>query len=204
VPSQEPVPKFNVNQLIDTLNQSLATSVPVVEQKVSVGSPKKPIDQQNNETEEMYMSDLDKVLEEAKKKQYVYADSLSTPVPTSALTPVPTSDLTTALTPVPTSVPEPVSTTTESFDWRGKLDWLKQSVGLLIGSLSNMFTFKPAEDNDPYKLSPERENEGYIYIGKMYMKEEDGTSSPSKQVKYVNYHPEKKEFYIDEKPEVVN
>jgi hypothetical protein len=207
VPLQEPVPKFNVNQLIDTLNQSLATSVPSVpsvEKTIKVGSPKLSIDQQNNETEEMYMSDLDKVLEEAKKKQYVYADSLSTPVPTSALTPVPTSDLTTALTPVPTSVPEPVSTTTESFDWRGKLDWLKQSVGLLIGSLSNMFTFKPAEDNDPYKLSPERENEGYIYIGKMYMKEEDGTSTPSKQVKYVNYHPEKKEFYIDEKPEVVN
>ena len=95
--------------------------------------------------------------------------------------------------------------TTKSFDWRGKLDWLKQSVGLLIGSLSNMFTFVPSEDNDPYKLPPSKVNEGYIYIGKMYMKEEeDGTSSPSKQVKYVNYHPEKKEFYIDEKPEVVN
>ena len=179
VSSQEPVPKFNVNQLIDTLNQSLATSVPVVEQKVSVGSPKKPIDQQNNETEE-------------KKKQRENATSSLTP--TSVPTPVPT--------PVPET--EPVSATTESFDWKGKLDWLKQSVGLLIGSLSNMFTFKPAEDNDPYKLSPERENEGYIYIGKMYMKEEDGTSSPSKQVKYVNYHPDKKDFYIDEKTEVVN
>jgi hypothetical protein len=67
-----------------------------------------------------------------------------------------------------------------------------------------MFTFTPAEDNDPYKLPPSKVNEGYIYIGKMYMKEEDGTSSPSKQVKYVNYHPEKKDFYIDEKPEVVN
>ena len=196
VSSQEPVPKFNVNQLIDTLNQSLATSVPVVEQKVSVGSPKKPIDQQNNETEEMYMSNLDKVLEEEKKKQRENATSSLTPtsVPTSVPTPVPT--------PVPET--EPVSATTESFDWKGKLDWLKQSVGLLIGSLSNMFTFKPAEDNDPYKLSPERENEGYIYIGKMYMKEEDGTSSPSKQVKYVNYHPDKKDFYIDEKTEVVN
>jgi len=213
--SQEPVPKFNVNQLINTLNQSLATSVPSVEKTIKVGSPKPSIDQQNNETEEMYMSDLDKVLEEAKKKQYVDADSLSTPVtvpaltpvPTSSLTPVPTSSLTpvptSSLTPVPTSVPEPVSATTESFDWKGKLDWLKQSVGLLIGSLSNMFTFKPAEDNDPYKLSPERENEGYIYIGKMYMKEEDGTS-PSKQVKYVNYHPDKKDFYIDERTEVVN
>ena len=197
--SQEPVPKFNVNQLINTLNQSLATSVPSVEKTIKVGSPKPSIDQQNNETEEMYMSDLDKVLEEAKKKQYVDADSLSTPVTVPALTPVPTS----SLTPVPTSVPEPVSATTESFDWKGKLDWLKQSVGLLIGSLSNMFTFKPAEDNDPYKLSPERENEGYIYIGKMYMKEEDGTS-PSKQVKYVNYHPDKKDFYIDERTEVVN
>ena len=200
VSSQEPVPKFNVNQLIDTLNQSLATSVPVVEQKVSVGLPK-----QNNETEEMYMSDLDKVLEEEQKKQRENATSSLTPAPVP--TPVPIPEPTPVPTSVPTSVPEtetePVSATTESFDWKGKLDWLKQSVGLLIGSLSNMFTFMPAEDNDPYKLSPERENEGYIYIGKMYMKEEDGTS-PSKQVKYVNYHPDKKDFYIDERLEVVN
>ena len=153
----------------------------------------------------MYMSDLDKVLEEEQKKQRENATSSLTPAPVP--TPVPIPEPTPVPTSVPTSVPEtetePVSATTESFDWKGKLDWLKQSVGLLIGSLSNMFTFMPAEDNDPYKLSPERENEGYIYIGKMYMKEEDGTS-PSKQVKYVNYHPDKKDFYIDERLEVVN
>jgi len=103
----------------------------------------------------------------------------------------------------PASPPEPVSSIISSIDWKGNLDWLKQSVGLLIGSLSNMFTFKAAEDNDPYKLSTSKVNEGYIYIGKMYMKNDDETL-PSKQVKYVNYHPEKKEFYIDEKPEVVN
>jgi hypothetical protein len=62
----------------------------------------------------------------------------------------------------------------------------------------------PAIDNDPYKLSPDKEREGYIYIGKMYMKEEDDTSLSSKPVKYVNYHPEKKDFYIDEQPEVTN
>ena len=103
----------------------------------------------------------------------------------------------------PASPPEPVASIISSIDWKGNLDWLKQSVGLLIGSLSNMFTFKAAEDNDPYKLSTSKVNEGYIYIGKMYMKNDDETL-PSKQVKYVNYHPEKKEFYIDEKPEVVN
>ena len=192
----EHISNFDMNQLINTLNQSLVKSVPAVEPKVSVGSPEQNIDQQNEATEQMYISDLDKALEEEKKKQR--ENATSSPEPEPVPMPEPTQ------VPAPTSVPipDPVSATTESFDWKGKLDWLKQSVGLLISSLSNMFTFKPAEDNDPYKLSPERENEGYIYIGKMYMKDEDETS-PSKQVKYVNYHPDKKDFYIDERPEVV-
>jgi hypothetical protein len=85
----------------------------------------------------------------------------------------------------------------------GKFDWLKQSFGLLISSLSNMFSFKPAEDNDPYEIDTKKANEGYIYIGKMYMKDEN-ENVPSKQVKYINYNPEKKDFYIDERPEIVN
>jgi len=128
------------------------------------------------------------------------------PAPAPAQVPVPVSVPAIQQQPstiTPASPPEPVASIISSIDWKGNLDWLKQSVGLLIGSLSNMFTFKAAEDNDPYKLSTSKVNEGYIYIGKMYMKNDDETL-PSKQVKYVNYHPEKKEFYIDEKPEVVN
>ena len=193
VSSQEPVPKFNVNQLINILNKPLATSVPSVEKTLNIDSTpsiveKKPIYEQNNETEEMYISNLDKALEEAKKNQYVDA-ALSATVPVQSAT-VPVQP---AIMPVQS---------TETVDWTEKLDWLKQSVGLLVSSLSNMFTFMPAVDNDPYKLSPDKESEGYIYIGKMYMKEEDETSLSSKPVKYVNYHPDKKDFYIDERPEV--
>ena len=89
-----------------------------------------------------------------------------------------------------------------SVDISGKMNWITQSLVALFATVGNLFTFKPAEDNDPYKIPSTKESEGYIYIGKMYMKEE-GENAPSKQVKYINYHPENKDFYIDERPEIV-
>lgn len=87
-----------------------------------------------------------------------------------------------------------------SVDISGKMNWITQSLVALFATVGNLFTFKPAEDTDPYEMSANKANEGYIYIGKMYMKEED-ENSPSKQVKYINYHPENKDFYIEERPE---
>ena len=89
-----------------------------------------------------------------------------------------------------------------SVDISGKMNWITQSLVALFATVGNLFTFKPAEDTDPYEMSTNKANEGYIYIGKMYMKEE-GENVPSKQVKYINYHPENKDFYIDERPEIV-
>ena len=222
--SSSAVTNFNADPLIQLLNESLSTSVlPLTSQPsekiraVKVGSAPEPVSQLNDDQlDNEYNKELNN------RRPSTPMPPAPTPVeasPTSTIsaaapTPVeasPTSTISAAApaiqqqpsTITPASSPKTVASIIPSIDWKGNLDWLKQSVSLLIGSLSNMFTFKAAEDNDPYNLSISKVNEGYIYIGKMYMKNEDETS-PSKQVKYVNYHPEKKDFYIDEKPEVVN
>ena len=222
--SSSAVTNFNADPLIQLLNESLSTSVlPLTSQPsekiraVKVGSAPEPVSQLNDDQlDNEYNKELNN------RRPSTPMPPAPTPVeasPTSTIsapapTPVeasPTSTISAAApaiqqqpsTITPASSPKTVASIIPSIDWKGNLDWLKQSVSLLIGSLSNMFTFKAAEDNDPYNLSISKVNEGYIYIGKMYMKNDDETS-PSKQVKYVNYHPEKKDFYIDEKPEVVN
>ena len=200
-PPPPPVPMFNVNQLIHILNKSLAMPAPVAPSTAVVPAPI-ILPAQEPVTLPVAPSTPPVILPAQVPAQ------VPEPVPEPEVVPEPAQVVVPAIqqqpsTITPASPPEPVASIISSIDWKGNLDWLKQSVGLLIGSLSNMFTFKAAEDNDPYKLSTSKVNEGYIYIGKMYMKNDDETL-PSKQVKYVNYHPEKKEFYIDEKPEVVN
>ena len=114
----------------------------------------------------------------------------------------PGSSWVTSLTSMLSMPSKPSTPSMPSVDISGKMNWITQSLVALFATVGNLFTFKPAEDNDPYKIPSTKESEGYIYIGKMYMKEED-ENSPSKQVKYINYNPEKKDFYIDERPEVV-
>ena len=216
-----PVPMFNVNQLIHILNKSLAMPAPVAPSTAVVPAPVTlpvtlPVAPSTVPVTLPVAPSTPPVILPVAPSTAVVPTTVPTPTPAQVVVPPPSPAQVVVPPPAPApaiqqqpstitpaSPPEPVSSIISSIDWKGNLDWLKQSVGLLIGSLSNMFTFKAAEDNDPYKLSTSKVNEGYIYIGKMYMKNDDETL-PSKQVKYVNYHPEKKEFYIDEKPEVVN
>ena len=81
-----------------------------------------------------------------------------------------------------------------------KMSWISQALAALFSTIGNLFTFEPVQDNDPY-INEEKEREGYVYVGKMYMKPEDETKRPEK-VKYINYNPTKKDFYIDEREEV--
>ena len=81
-----------------------------------------------------------------------------------------------------------------------KMSWISQALAALFSTIGNLFTFEPVQDNDPY-VNEEKEREGYVYVGKMYMKPEDETKRPEK-VKYINYNPTEKDFYIDEREEV--
>ena len=81
-----------------------------------------------------------------------------------------------------------------------KMSWITQALAALFSTIGNLFTFEPVQDNDPY-VNEEKEREGYVYVGKMYMKPEDETKRPEK-VKYINYNPTEKDFYIDEREEV--
>ena len=88
-----------------------------------------------------------------------------------------------------------------SIDMSGKLNWITQSLAALFATIGGLFTFEPVQDTDPYELIDEKKNEGYIYVGKMYMKPEDANTKPE-SVKYISYHPTNKDFFIDEKKEV--
>ena len=88
-----------------------------------------------------------------------------------------------------------------TLDLLGKMNWISQALSALFSTIGNLFTFEPVDDNDPYKLDDTKQKDGYIYIGKMYMKPEDTTQNPE-QVKYISYNPESKDFYIDERKEV--
>ena len=81
-----------------------------------------------------------------------------------------------------------------------KMSWISQALAALFSTIGTLFTFEPVQDNDPY-VNEEKENQGYVYVGKMYMKPEDETKRPEK-VKYINYNPTEKDFYIDEREEV--
>ena len=81
-----------------------------------------------------------------------------------------------------------------------KMSWISQALAALFSTIGNLFTFEPVQDNDPY-VNEEKEKQGYVYVGKMYMKPEDETKRPEK-VKYINYNPTEKDFYIDEREEV--
>ena len=81
-----------------------------------------------------------------------------------------------------------------------KMSWITQALAALFSTIGNLFTFEPVQDNDPY-VNEEKEKQGYVYVGKMYMKPEDETKRPEK-VKYINYNPTEKDFYIDEREEV--
>ena len=81
-----------------------------------------------------------------------------------------------------------------------KMSWISQALAALFSTIGTLFTFEPVQDNDPY-VNKEKEKQGYVYVGKMYMKPEDETKRPEK-VKYINYNPNEKDFYIDERDEV--
>ena len=88
-----------------------------------------------------------------------------------------------------------------SIDMSGKLNWITQSLAALFATIGGLFTFEPVQDTDPYELTEEKKNKGYIYVGKMFMKPEDANKNPE-TVKYISYHPENKDFFIDERKEV--
>ena len=81
-----------------------------------------------------------------------------------------------------------------------KMSWITQALAVLFSTIGNLFTFEPVQDNDPY-VNEEKEKQGYVYVGKMYMKPEDESKRPDK-VKYISYNPTEKDFYIDEREEV--
>ena len=87
------------------------------------------------------------------------------------------------------------------FDMSGKFEWIKQALTVLFSTIGGLFTFEPVQDTDPYELREDKKNQGYIYVGKMFMKPEDSTKK-AESVKYISYHPEKKDFFIDEQKEV--
>jgi hypothetical protein len=88
-----------------------------------------------------------------------------------------------------------------SIDMSGKLNWITQSLAALFATIGGLFTFEPVQDTDPYELMEDKKNQGYIYVGKMYMKPEDTNTKPE-SVKYISYHPKNKDFFIDERKEV--
>jgi hypothetical protein len=88
-----------------------------------------------------------------------------------------------------------------TIDISGKLNWITQSLVALFATIGGLFTFEPVQDRDPYELIDEKKNEGYIYVGKMYMKPEDANKKPD-SVKYISYNPKNKDFFIDERKEV--
>jgi len=81
-----------------------------------------------------------------------------------------------------------------------KMSWISQALAALFSTIGTLFTFEPVQDNDPY-VNEEKEKQGYVYVGKMYMKPEDESKRPDK-VKYISYNPTEKDFYIDEREEV--
>ena len=90
---------------------------------------------------------------------------------------------------------------TPSIDMSGKLNWITQALSILFSTIGGLFTFEPVQDTDPYELTEDKKNKGYIYVGKMFMKPEDPTKK-AESVKYISYNPENKDFFIDEQKEV--
>ena len=88
-----------------------------------------------------------------------------------------------------------------SIDISGKFSWIKQALSVLFATIGGLFTFEPVQDTDPYELREDKKNQGYIYVGKMFMKPEE-PNTKAKSVKYISYHPENKDFFIDEQKEV--
>jgi len=193
--------EFDTKQLLNVLSNALSNKN-IENRTVSRGMPPSPDISLTNiitSCDGEPCDDPEKLQQPSTREKDSVSPSIEGDVP---LADEPGSSWVKSLTSMLSMPSKPSTPSMPSVDISGKMNWITQSLVALFATVGNLFTFKPAEDNDPYKIPSTKESEGYIYIGKMYMKEED-ENSPSKQVKYINYNPEKKDFYIDERPEVV-
>ena len=196
---QEPKPEISkdnmdVTRLVQILLGVLRKpEVPILEKPVQ-------IEEQTEEKKDIASCDINERCEEQPLKQLVNALSktLSKPPPSAGDGDTTVSESTKEVAENETKFNLPKL---PSIDMSGKLNWITQSLAALFATIGGLFTFEPVQDTDPYELMEDKKNQGYIYVGKMYMKPEDANTKPE-SVKYISYNPQNKDFFIDERKEV--